>query len=238
MKPLVSLGLLLLLAFGAHDGVGWRIRGADAAFPAAELSPNLVFHCQPDQTVSVVLRWETSFQGAQWVDVSLFDNDFAAGTFAGFGAFAATTTEFETPGLAGGALYYARVNTLTSGGWASSPTLIFAMPADCPPSSIPPGLVLGPEHCPIACLWTERPDYDTYNLGELVNYCFFISLPADIRIVATKPDGQAVLVEGFVNGTSGCAGPFQAAEPLGLRTVRLYAGPGLILAAETHFYVR
>jgi hypothetical protein len=228
---------MLLLALAAHD-LGGPIRSADAAFPAAELSPNLVFHCQPDQTVSAVLRWESSFQGVQWLDVSLFDNAFAVGTFAGFGPLTAAATAFETPGLAGGAVYYARVNTLTSGGWASSPTLIFATPADCPPSSVPLGLVVGPEHCPIACLWTERPDYDTYFAGELVTYCFFISLPADIRIVATKPDGQVLLVEGFVNGTSGCAGPFQAAEPAGLRTVRLYAGPALILAAETLFYVR
>ena len=235
MKPLVSLGLLLLLTLGAHDSLSGRVRGAEAAFPAAEFSPNLVFHCQPDQTVSAVLRWGSSFQGVQWVDISLFDNDFA-GTFAGFGPLPAAATEFETPGLAGGALYYARVNTLTFGGWEASPTLIFATPADCPPSSVPPGLVVGPEQCPIACLWTERPDYDTYFAGELVTYCFFISLPADIRIVVTKPDGQLVLVEGFADGASGCAGPFLAAAPLGLRTVQLHVAG--IPAAETHFFVR
>ena len=46
-----------------------------------------------------------------------------------------------------------------------------------------------------------------------------------------------VVLDGFVNATGACIGPFQAAEPLGLRTARLYGGRERRLLAETHFVV-
>jgi hypothetical protein len=210
---------------------------AEAAFPAAELSPHLVFECLPDRSVSVELRWASSFQGPQWLDVSLFDNAFAPGTFAGFGPLPAAATSFATPGLVGGAVYFARVNTLTPDGWAASSTLIFATPADCPSTHLPPGISAGPEGCPDGCVWTDRPDFAAYAAGELVHYCFYRPAPGHVRIVTFKPDATLlVVVDGYVGGTSGCAGPFLAAEPFGLRTVLMYAGDAPV--AQWHFVVR
>jgi hypothetical protein len=216
-----------------------RPGAVDADFPAAELSPQLVFECLPDRSVSVELRWASSYQGPQWLDVSLFDNAFAPGTFAGFGPLPVAATSFATPGLAGGAVYFARVNTLTTGGWAASPTLIFATPNDCPSTHLPPGISAGPEGCPDGCVWTDRLDYASYAAGELVHYCFYLPVAGGVRIITLKPDGTTlVVVDGFVNGTSGCAGPFLAAEPFGLRTVLMYGGSADMPVSQWHFVVR
>jgi hypothetical protein len=72
-----------------------------------------------------------------------------------------------------------------------------------------------------------------------VDYCYFVSQPTDVRIVAAKPDGTSlVIVDGFVSGPGACIGPYQANVPLGLRTVQMFGGPDMRLLAETHFFVQ
>ncbi|HEY7269317.1 MAG TPA: hypothetical protein VH951_05785, partial [Dehalococcoidia bacterium] len=89
------------------------------------------------------------------------------------------------------------------------------------------------------CLWTPGiADNGVVAIGTAVNYCYAISQPAQVRIIAQKPDGTALLVlDGFVSGGA-CIGPFQANVPLGARTVFMFAGPSLQLVATTHFSVQ
>jgi hypothetical protein len=88
------------------------------------------------------------------------------------------------------------------------------------------------------CVWTGKPDFATYDVGELVNYCYSVSQPGEILIAVEKPDGGLVVVDGFVAGTGGCTGPFEANYPLGARTVRMFAKESGQLLSETHFAVR
>jgi hypothetical protein len=89
------------------------------------------------------------------------------------------------------------------------------------------------------CVWTGKPDYGTYAVGEIVNYCYFVSQPTNLKIIAFKPDGSSlVIVDGLVDLPGACIGPYQANVPLGLRTVQMYGGPEFRLLAETHFFVQ
>jgi hypothetical protein len=82
--------------------------------------------CGSDQRyVSVTFQWEPSGKGEQWTDISLFANDFAAGTFIGAGPFNSKVGQITWDGLMLGRTHYLRVNTLTSSGWESGKTLVF-----------------------------------------------------------------------------------------------------------------
>lgn len=235
----------LALFFGAFFGPTGRAR---ADVQGAELSNNLVFECQAGATVRVYLQWATLNAGLQWVDLSLFDNDFGPGSFISTGPLLPYQSSLAWDGLYGGAFHFVRVNTLTPGGWIASRTMIFFTPNDCPvvplvttPAASAPCL----NSQPVAsigvagCVSTPRGDYASYGVGETVYYCYDVTGPTNVRIVAFKPDGsQLVVVDGFDNGTGGCIGPYQANVPYGLRTVQLLGGPYLQQLAQTHFYVR
>jgi hypothetical protein len=221
-------------------------RPAVAAFPAAELSTDLVFYCQPDNSISAGFGWQSSNQGPQWFDLSLYDNGFAPGTYAAIGPLAGGQNGLRWDGLAPATWYYVRVDTLTSDGWFASPTMHFYTPADCAFSLVPAEPVYTPGDCAYisydrltGCLWTSLPDYATYEVGAVVTYCYYVSEPADLRIVVRKPDESTLVVlDGFVNASGACLGPFQANTPRGLRTVSLYGGSSRELLDRTHFYVR
>jgi len=88
-------------------------------------------------------------------------------------------------------------------------------------------------------VWTPKADYGSYAVGERVDYCYSINQPADIRIVATRPDGTTfTVIDGYVSGPAACIGPYSAGSPLGLRSVSMYEGAANVLLAESHFYVR
>jgi hypothetical protein len=221
-----------------------------ADFPAAGLSTDLLFECEPDNTVRVLLRWTTFGQGQQWVDLSLLDNNFAPGTFLSAGPLPATQSGLVWDGLLPGALVFARVNTLTPSGWSASPMMAFLTPTDCSPAppvpSLPPPGAPGCAVVPASsaaglagCVTTTRGDFAAYSIGDAVVYCYAINQPMNVRVVATRPDAtQIVITNGFDSGAGGCVGPFQANVPLGLRTVTLFGGPANQLLAETHFFVR
>jgi len=76
-----------------------------------------------------IFLWTPSRSGAQWLDLSVFNNGFAPGTFVSAGAFDATRWGFVWSGLHAGETHFARVNTLTPAGWMTSPTLAFYTPA-------------------------------------------------------------------------------------------------------------
>ncbi len=248
--------LLAVAAFAALSLVGMTGAGslgrpapAIAGYPAAELSSSLLFHCLPDATVRVDLRWTTNNVGAQWMDLSLFNNDFQAGTFQTQGPLPSTQTGTSWDGLTPNSWYVGRVNTLTPYGWFASQPLAFMTPLDClsagaatayyPPPTPASCLNLPPTGQPNGCVWTARDDYLTYTVGEPVVYCYTVTQPMYVRIVAQRPDGSVTTItDHFDPGTGACIGPYQASFPLGLRTISMYGGPGYQLLSQTHFYVR
>ena len=242
LASVVSLALLLVLA----NHPGGQPRAAQAEFPAADLSTSLLFECLPDNTIRVHFVWAASGQGPQWVDLSLFDNDFALGTFLTSGPLPPGQSTLAWDGLVANTQHFVRVNTLTPGGWFASKLMIFSTPNDCPFAILAPMPATGAVNCPnlnvaivSGCVWTTKPDFATYAVGEIVTYCFFVSQPADVKIIATKPDGSSILVvDGLVSLPGACVGPYQANVPLGLRTVRMYGGPDFQLLSETHFFVQ
>lgn len=61
----------------------------------------------------------------QWVDVSIFDNDFAPGTFVSVGPLARGVTSVDWKDLVPNVAHYFRVNTRTAEGWKASGTVAF-----------------------------------------------------------------------------------------------------------------
>jgi hypothetical protein len=240
--------LLVALAAGVVVGFAFGVIGYARAAPdgSADISTSLVFECLPDNNIRVEFSWSPSGQGPQWLDLSLFDNDFAAGTFLTSGPLPGSRSSFTWDGLIPDTQHFVRVNTQLAGGWAPSQTMAFVTPNDCPFAILAPAANAGTVDCPglrvdavSGCVWTARPDYGVFEVGEIVNYCFFVSQPAEVKIIAFKPDGSALLiVDGFVDKPGACVGPYQANVPRGLRTVRMYGGPDFLLLDETHFYVQ
>jgi len=94
--------------------------------PAKELA-DYRQECSRGQSgkVKVTLGWLPSWGGQQWLDISLFPNGFAPGTFIGIGPFSEDRASFDWDGLVPGRIHYFRVNTLSSKGWEPSETLVF-----------------------------------------------------------------------------------------------------------------
>jgi hypothetical protein len=79
-------------------------------------------------SVRVIFLWTPSRQGAQFLDLSIFNNGFAPGTFIATGALGQQQYGFVWDGLLQGTTHFARVNTLTPSGWQTSSTLAFYTP--------------------------------------------------------------------------------------------------------------
>ncbi len=99
--------------------------------PAAAIGPGLmVAECSGAgvNDARAILLWTPSKSGQQWLDLSIFNNGFASGTFVGLGPFAPDRWGFVWGGLTQGTTHYVRVNTLTTQGWKSSSTLALYTP--------------------------------------------------------------------------------------------------------------
>jgi hypothetical protein len=213
------------------------------------LSTSLIFNCLPDGSVRVGLKWQTFIPGLQWVDLSIYNNDFTNGAMV-IGPVAPGQTALSWDGLAQGTWYFVRVNTQTDDGWMPSRPMAFLTPPDCNASAsgyayYPPP---PPSHCldlipvtgPVGgCVWTAKADFGVYETGESVVYCYSISQPMQVRIIAFRPDGSTIsIADRFDTGAGACIGPYQAALPRGLRSVAMYGGPDYQALSATHFYVR
>ena len=77
--------------------------------------------------VRATFSWSPSLTpgSSQWLDLSLFDNGFAPGTFVGSGPMPSGQSVLEWDGLEPGLTHYWRVNTQTAGGWSTSPNWSF-----------------------------------------------------------------------------------------------------------------
>jgi hypothetical protein len=241
-RTVLATGFLALLLAMTWLALPGRTPETRAAYPAADLNTGLVFDCLGDGKLSVDLRWASSNLGPQWVDLSTHDNDFAGGSFLGHGPLVSGGSALTWYGIEPRTRYFVRVNTLTYAGWFASPTMIFDSPADCH-STAPPAHYPGPATCDglrsdelTGCVWTDVGDWGSYDIGDNVTYCYYPTQPAEVQVIATKPDDTTLLVaSGYANATTACIGPFQAWHPSGLRTVRFY-GDGRLLDVK-HFYV-
>ncbi len=75
-------------------------------------------------TVSIDFAWAPSLAGGttQWLDVSIYDNNFAAGTFLSKGPLPVGQSTYTWDGLPPALTYYWRVNTQTPSGWVGTAT--------------------------------------------------------------------------------------------------------------------
>lgn len=80
------------------------------------------------ESVRAILLWGTSRGGPQWLDLSIFNDGFAPGTFISSPAFDRERWGYVWDGLRQGTTHFARVNTLTALGWKASVTLSFFTP--------------------------------------------------------------------------------------------------------------
>jgi hypothetical protein len=79
-----------------------------------------------DDSVTATFSWNPGAQGEQWIDLSTGGEDFAPGTYQGYGPAHSGAETFEVAGIARGVTYWWRVNVRTPGGWITSPAAIFA----------------------------------------------------------------------------------------------------------------
>jgi beta-lactamase class A len=96
-------------------------------------------------SVSATISWVPSRRGEQWLDISLFNNRFAPGTFIGTGPLPPGTNTFVWSGLRPGLTHFLRINTRSPFGWEPSQTVAFATQAcgDDPALTQPNGDFLG-----------------------------------------------------------------------------------------------
>ena len=80
-------------------------------------------------SVSATISWVPSRRGEQWLDISLFNNRFAPGTFVGTGPLAPGTSSFVWRGLRPGLTHFLRVDTRSPYGWEPSQSIAFATQA-------------------------------------------------------------------------------------------------------------
>jgi len=135
----IFLAASFLLVFGICSASGSAsVRSATAQATLAN-PPVLVGQtCSSSQPGKIIatFSWQPIGSGQQWLDISLFNNGFAPGTFVGIGPFPAGTNSFTWDGLSPGKMHQFRVNTLTPGGWQPTPALAF-MTGQCVSGSSP-----------------------------------------------------------------------------------------------------
>ncbi len=99
--------------------------------------------CLPDGTVRVQFSWAGNNTGAsqQWLDLSLYNNNWQWGTFLGAGPMAGSQTSLTWDGLIPNSTHFVRVNQQVGNNWDPSPTFYFQT-INCtpytPPTTPPP----------------------------------------------------------------------------------------------------
>jgi len=135
----IFLAASFLLVFGICSATGLAsVRSAMAQATLANPPVLVTQTCsslQPGKIIAT-FQWQPVGSGQQWLDISLFRNGFAAGTFIGLGPFPAQEGSFTWDGLTPGKKHQLRVNTLTPGGWQPTPALAF-MTGQCVSGSSP-----------------------------------------------------------------------------------------------------
>jgi hypothetical protein len=109
-----SLGLSGTTTVTVNCG-GGPVAGASLGFPTATCGAS----------ANVTFWWGPNRAGNQFLDLSLVDNNFAAGTFVNAGPIGPDAGSFSWNGLTPGLPHYWRINTLTANGWVTSFTGTF-----------------------------------------------------------------------------------------------------------------
>ena len=127
MRGTLFLSLAVLIA-------AFRLSpAADVAAEPHPVSPITVLAQECDASsasnVKATIAWVPSGRGEQWLDLSLYNNGFAPGTFAGVGPLAPDTGTVVWSGLRPGFTHFLRVNTHSPSGWEPSQTIAFATQA-------------------------------------------------------------------------------------------------------------
>ncbi len=81
-----------------------------------------------DHSVRVTIVWRASGAGPQFLDLSIFGNGFAPGSFVTAPAFSPQGWGYVWDGLLEGTTHFVRVNTLTRAGWMATDTVPFYTP--------------------------------------------------------------------------------------------------------------
>ena len=105
--------------------------------PAPAVGPGImVAECRgtTPNSVRVIFLWGPSRSGPQWLDLSIFNDNFRPGRFVTIGGLDANRYAVVWDGILQGTTHYARINTLTSQGWKTSKTLMFYTPV-CGPDA-------------------------------------------------------------------------------------------------------
>ena len=85
---------------------------------------DLTYTCTGGGRATVTFRWAPASSPAffQFLDLTLFNNNFVPGTFLGLGPMAPTQQAQVWPGIIANAIHYFRVNTFSFFGWTPSGT--------------------------------------------------------------------------------------------------------------------
>lgn len=137
-------------------------------------------------SVRVIFLWTPSRAGQQWLDLSIFNNNWAPGTFIGLGPFGPDAFGFVWDGLVQGTPHFARVNTIGRTGWHTSETLAFYTP-------ICDGSTAGPAPAPDMLALQAR----------LASAAAQWSFSTAIAITDLQT-GETIDVNGFQNRLPGC----------------------------------
>lgn len=138
---MVRIGhVLLLFLVGLLLAAPRGGRSAAAQVPPPSVSQS----CSTSRVgaVAVTFHWQRPGPGAvqQWLDLSIFNNGFAPGTFIGAGPLTATADSLTWDGILPGSWHFYRLNTLYQDGWRASATGSF-LSLPCPSKSAQLGSV-------------------------------------------------------------------------------------------------
>lgn len=92
---------------------------------AAPASPPSVTNQGCGPRLAVTFTWTSSWEGQEWLDLSLANNGFAPASYVSVGPLATGTASFTWYGLAENRTHFVRVNTLSAAGWQASSTSSF-----------------------------------------------------------------------------------------------------------------
>jgi len=136
----LSPGVTYFLRVNTRSPFGWEpsqtlaFVTATCASAGALVASQITVSAQGCETaspgsVTATLSWTPSRRGEQWLDISLFNNRFAPGTFIGIGPFPPETNSFVWSGLRPGLTHFLRINTHSPFDWEPSRTVALATQA-------------------------------------------------------------------------------------------------------------
>jgi hypothetical protein len=109
---------------------GWKTSATGAFVPCGPPSLRFIsYSCIGGGRANVTFHWAASSpHGSQWLDLSVFNNDFAFGTFLAAGPLSPFAQELTWPGILANVDHFWRINALI---WGWNPSQTFGFRAVC-----------------------------------------------------------------------------------------------------------